>query len=71
MEKRLEGTAVREAGKKQAKAKDKGMPFRVGVVVRRNLFHSFSDPDKYRSQESDIEDMENEISDARKKQRMR
>ncbi|XP_061059882.1 probable ATP-dependent RNA helicase DDX10 [Eubalaena glacialis] len=74
-EKRLkEREARREASKKQAKAKDEEEAFLDWSNDDNDGFDpsTLPDPDKYRSsEESDNEDMENKISDTKKKQAMR
>ncbi|XP_058923959.1 probable ATP-dependent RNA helicase DDX10 [Kogia breviceps] len=74
-EKRLkEREARREASKKQAKAKDEEEAFLDWSSDDTDVFDpsTLPDPDKYRSsEESDNEDMENKISDTKKKQALR
>ncbi|XP_053526412.1 probable ATP-dependent RNA helicase DDX10 [Artibeus jamaicensis] len=74
-EKRLkEREARREASKKHAKAKDEEEAFLDWSDDDDDGFDpsTLPDPDKHRcSEESDSEDMENEISDTKKKQGMR
>ncbi|XP_036114067.1 probable ATP-dependent RNA helicase DDX10 [Molossus molossus] len=74
-EKRLkEREARREASKRQAKAKDEEEAFLDWSDDDDDRFDpsTLPDPDKYRSsEESDKEDMENKISDTKKKQVMR
>ncbi|XP_059960796.1 probable ATP-dependent RNA helicase DDX10 [Mesoplodon densirostris] len=74
-EKRLkEREARREASKKQAKAKDEEEAFLDWSNDDNDGFDpsTLPDPDKYRSsEESDNEDMENKISDTKRKQAMR
>ncbi|XP_057409594.1 probable ATP-dependent RNA helicase DDX10 [Balaenoptera acutorostrata] len=74
-ERRLkEREARREASKKQAKAKDEEEAFLDWSSDENDGFDpsTLPDPDKYRSsEESDNEDMENKISDTKKKQAMR
>ncbi|TEA24185.1 hypothetical protein DBR06_SOUSAS30810005, partial [Sousa chinensis] len=67
-----EREARREASKKQAKAKDEEEAFLAWSNDDNDGFDPSMDPDKYRSsEESDHEDMENKISDTKKKQAMR
>ncbi|XP_052508750.1 probable ATP-dependent RNA helicase DDX10 [Budorcas taxicolor] len=74
-EKRLkEREARREASKRQAKARDEEEAFLDWSDDDNDGFDpsTLPDPDKYRSsEESDSEDMENKISDIKKKQTMR
>ncbi|MXQ90228.1 hypothetical protein E5288_WYG001985 [Bos mutus] len=74
-EKRLkEREARREASKRQAKARDEEEAFLDWSDDDDDGFDpsTLPDPDKYRSsEESDSEDMENKISDIKKKQTMR
>nr|XP_020770991.1 probable ATP-dependent RNA helicase DDX10 isoform X1 [Odocoileus virginianus texanus] len=74
-EKRLkEREARREASKRQAKARDEEEAFLDWSDDDNDGFDpsTLPDPDKYRSsEESDSEDMENKISDTKKKQTMR
>ncbi|XP_068411822.1 probable ATP-dependent RNA helicase DDX10 [Eschrichtius robustus] len=74
-EKRLkEREARREASKKQAKAEDEEEAFLDWSNDDNDGFDpsTLPDPDKYRSsEESDNEDMENKISDTKKKQAMK
>ncbi|XP_055403795.1 probable ATP-dependent RNA helicase DDX10 [Bubalus kerabau] len=74
-EKRLkEREARREASKRQAKARDEEEAFLDWSNDDDDGFDpsTLPDPDKYRSsEESDSEDMENKISDIKKKQTMR
>ncbi|VTJ75506.1 Hypothetical predicted protein, partial [Marmota monax] len=74
-EKRLkEREARREANKRQAKAKEEEEAFLDWSDDDDDGFDpsTLPDPDKYRSsEESDSEDMENKISDTKKKQEMK
>lgn len=69
-----EREARREASKRQAKARDEEEAFLDWSDDDDDGFDpsTLPDPDKYRSsEESDSEDMENKISDIKKKQTMR